>query len=58
MSSKKNPDEKKIAALVRQLLIELGEDPDREGLEKTPLREGCPRQKQERLRREKTFQSS
>jgi GTP cyclohydrolase I len=38
MSSKKNPDEKKIAALVRQLLIELGEDPDREGLEKTPLR--------------------
>ena len=34
----KNPDEKKIAALVRELLVELGEDPDREGLKKTPLR--------------------
>lgn len=28
----------RIAALVRELLIELGEDPDREGLLKTPLR--------------------
>ena len=34
----KQPDEKKISALVRQLLSELGEDPDREGLKKTPLR--------------------
>ena len=32
------PDLKKIEALVRQLLLELGEDPDREGLAKTPLR--------------------
>ncbi len=30
--------EQRIAALVRSLLIELGEDPDREGLQKTPLR--------------------
>ena len=30
--------EKRIAALVRQLLVELGEDPDREGLAKTPQR--------------------
>lgn len=28
----------RIAALVRELLLELGEDPDREGLQKTPLR--------------------
>jgi len=34
----KEPDEKKIAALVEQLLIELGEDPQREGLVKTPMR--------------------
>ena len=34
----KQPNEKKIAALVRDLLIELGEDPTREGLKKTPLR--------------------
>src|SRR6185295_6876968 len=34
----KKPDTRKIEALVRQLLIELGEDPDREGLQKTPLR--------------------
>ena len=34
----KNPDERKIAALVRSLLTELGEDPDREGLRKTPAR--------------------
>ena len=32
------PDLKKIEALVRQLLLELGEDPEREGLAKTPLR--------------------
>ena len=38
MKIMKNPDEKKIAALVRDLLVELGEDPDREGLKKTPLR--------------------
>jgi GTP cyclohydrolase I len=37
-NSPKEPDEKKIASLVRQLLIELGEDPDREGLLKTPQR--------------------
>jgi GTP cyclohydrolase I len=34
----KQPDEKRIAALVRQLLVELGEDPEREGLKKTPER--------------------
>ena len=34
----KQPNEAKIAKLVRQLLVELGEDPEREGLEKTPLR--------------------
>ncbi|MBF0491446.1 MAG: GTP cyclohydrolase I FolE [Deltaproteobacteria bacterium] len=32
------PNSEKIASLVRQLLQELGEDPDREGLQKTPLR--------------------
>jgi GTP cyclohydrolase I len=32
------PNQKKIEALVRQLLIELGEDPLREGLLKTPER--------------------
>jgi len=32
------PDLNKIESLVRQLLAELGEDPDREGLAKTPLR--------------------
>ena len=32
------PDLRKIQGLVRQLLIELGEDPDREGLVKTPER--------------------
>ncbi|HYN13609.1 MAG TPA: GTP cyclohydrolase I, partial [Burkholderiales bacterium] len=32
------PDTAKIEALVHQLLIELGEDPNREGLQKTPLR--------------------
>ena len=34
----KEPDEKKIAQLVRQLLVELGEDPSRDGLVKTPMR--------------------
>ena len=34
----KNPNEKKIAGLVKQLLVELGEDPEREGLKKTPVR--------------------
>ena len=32
------PNLKKIEKLVRELLVELGEDPDREGLVKTPLR--------------------
>jgi GTP cyclohydrolase I len=32
------PNTQKMEALVRQLLIELGEDPDREGLVKTPER--------------------
>ena len=32
------PDMQKIEALVRQLLLELGEDPQREGLVKTPQR--------------------
>ena len=30
--------ERRIASLVKQLLVELGEDPDRDGLVKTPLR--------------------
>ena len=34
----REPDEAKIAALVRALLVELGEDPAREGLKKTPAR--------------------
>ena len=34
----KQPNEKKIAALVKQLLAELGEDPSRDGLVKTPMR--------------------
>ncbi len=32
------PNTEKIASLVRQLLVELGEDPNREGLLKTPVR--------------------
>ncbi len=35
---KKQPNQKRIATLVRKLLIELGEDPDRDGLQKTPER--------------------
>lgn len=35
---KKTINEKKIAALVREILIELGEGPGREGLKKTPER--------------------
>lgn len=34
----KKPNERKIAGLVKQLLVELGEDPGREGLKKTPMR--------------------
>ena len=34
----KEPTEKRIAKLVRELLVELGEDPEREGLKKTPAR--------------------
>lgn len=34
----KVPNEEKIAGLVRELLVELGEDPDRDGLLKTPMR--------------------
>ena len=40
-NTKKNvvkPDERRIAALVKELLSELGEDPEREGLVKTPAR--------------------
>jgi GTP cyclohydrolase I len=35
---RKDVDRERIAALVRQLLEELGEDPDREGLQATPRR--------------------
>ncbi len=38
MDRKKEPDQKRIAALVKELLLELGEDPEREGLKKTPQR--------------------
>lgn len=39
MGKKTNePNEKRIAELVRQLLVELGEDPTRDGLLKTPAR--------------------
>ena len=34
----KQPDERKLAKLVREILVELGEDPEREGLLKTPDR--------------------
>jgi len=35
---RKEPNERRIAALVRDLLVELGEDPERDGLRKTPQR--------------------
>ncbi len=35
---RRQPDERKIAALVKELLAELGEDPSRDGLRKTPAR--------------------
>ena len=35
---KREPDQKKLATLVRKILVELGEDPKREGLRKTPER--------------------
>ena len=34
----KMPDEAKIAKLIEELLVELGEDPERDGLKKTPMR--------------------
>ena len=37
-ASVKQPDEGRIAELVRQLIVELGEDPERDGLKKTPER--------------------
>jgi len=37
-NSAMEPNSQKIESLVRQLLIELGEDPKREGLVRTPLR--------------------
>ena len=38
MKKNNEPNEARIAELVRQLLVELGEDPEREGLLKTPVR--------------------
>jgi len=38
MKKTKDPDQKRIAALVKSLLKELGEDPTRDGLKKTPER--------------------
>ena len=38
MKKTKEPDPKRIAALVKSLLKELGEDPTRDGLKKTPER--------------------
>ncbi len=34
----KEPNQKKLASLVKEILVELGEDPTREGLAKTPER--------------------
>ena len=34
----REPNQKRIAKLVRELLVELGEDPEREGLKRTPMR--------------------
>ena len=34
----KEPNEKRVAALVKELLWELGENPERDGLKKTPMR--------------------
>ena len=36
--SRRSRNEDSIAPLVRQILEQLGEDPDREGLERTPER--------------------
>ena len=36
--TQREPNERKIAELVRALLVELGEDPARDGLRKTPAR--------------------
>ena len=38
MKKTREPNEKRIERLVRELLVELGEDPAREGLVKTPAR--------------------
>ena len=38
MSSKKNIDQDRIVAAVREILFAIGEDPDREGLRETPHR--------------------
>ena len=39
MPAKKNPiDKNRIVAAVREILLAIGEDPDREGLRETPLR--------------------
>ena len=38
MRNEKRVNEARVAALIRDLLVELGEDPDREGLVKTPQR--------------------
>ena len=38
MKKAKEPNQKKIAELIKSLLVELGEDPTREGLKRTPER--------------------